>query len=118
MFRWNTQKIITDLKKIPLIRDIKVNGPGGDVDSENLVITVRGAPDKLLVCGFVADQADFTTSTPGDDDFEMVELADSSADSRGGLNSDDDNVGQVWLAIRNYFRKQNIQVVDQLKDYF
>jgi len=118
MFRWNSEKIMQDLKAIRFVGGIKKHGPGGDVDSDKLEITVKGAADKILICAFVVDPPGFTTSSPGDDDFEMVELMDSSADSRGGLLSDSDNVGQVWLAIRNYFREQNVEVVDTMDDYF
>ena len=114
MFHWKTNEVLADLRKIPLVKDVKNTGPGGDVDTDHLRIEVRGSPDPLYVCGF---NVDGDPKDQSNSEVEMVELTDGR-DSRGGLNSDNDNTGQVWLQVRQYFRSKGIEVVDTMDDYF
>jgi hypothetical protein len=115
MARWNTAVVKSDLAKIPGVTKITNEGPGGDYDSDQLVVQVVGTNDKLFVCAFDPERGgEYDRS---DADFPMAELSDGQ-DSRGGLNSDDDNLGTVYLKVRKYLKTAGFEVVGQLKDYF
>lgn len=110
MFHWNTKQIIRDLNQINLVRTIENLGPSGDVDTDNLKISINGAADKLYICGFITTGALTNTS---DCDCEKIELNDKM-DPKGGLNSDDENVATAFLKIQGYFISKGVEVVDQL----
>jgi hypothetical protein len=116
MPRWNTAKILDDLKKIPGVVSVTNRGPGGDCDSDNLEIKVSGTTDQLFVCAFTTDyRADQREGA--DDDFPMVEVSDGK-DSRGGLNSANEALGIVYVKVRIYFLKKKFDVVPSLSAYF
>jgi hypothetical protein len=114
MTKWNTDEIKELIREIaPGVR-IHNSGPGGDVDTDNLVIYFNGIPGRLHLCGFITD-GDISNSS--DTDVEMIELTDG-CDSRGGLSSDNEKLGACYLKIRSELRKKGFQVVPCLKDYF
>ncbi len=114
MFHWNTDKIIKDLDKMPLVSSI-LRDCGGDYDTDNLVIFVKGTKERLFVLGFNDD--DFGIHNPSDADVSMIELTDGE-DSRGGLNSSEPNTAQAFIAVRQYFIDQDATVVNCMKEYF
>jgi hypothetical protein len=114
MAKWNTQKVISDLSKIPTIIDITDDGPGGDVDTDNLIIEIDGANEQLWVCGF-DDENDIIDSS--DVDVPFIELTDG-LDSRGGLNSRNPKVAKVYIDIRQYFLDLGFEVVTTHKAFF
>lgn len=114
MFHWNTDKIIKDLGKIPLVTTI-LRDRGGDYDTDNLVLYIDGTEEMLFVLGFSGDDVGITD--PSDANISMVELTDG-LDSRGGLHSNEPNTAQAFIAVRQYFIDQDVVVVDCMKDYF
>ena len=114
MPRWNTNQVIADLQVLLPTARITNQGPGGDVDTDNLHIGLLDCSDSLFVCGF-DDANDITT--PGDVDVPFLELTDG-LDSRGGLNSYDGRVAQAYMQVRQYFLSKGFVVCPTLKDYF
>jgi len=112
MFKWNTDKISSDLLDIPNVEAVIEHDPGGDVDTSNLLAKVTGADEYIYVCGFSVDNV---ITDPRDTDIEMVEITDQSGD---GLQSIDFEVARAYIAVRQYFVGQNVEVVNRLKDYF
>jgi hypothetical protein len=116
MWYWHSATIVEDLLRIKNVTKVINQGQGGDVDSDNLVIYVRGCNDKLWVNGFnTPDEPDITT--PGACDVEMIELSDG-LDSRGGLNSSEAAVAMVYTRVRQYFIDKGATVVPTHKDYW
>ena len=116
MYRWNTKQIEQDLATIPGVVTVTVNGPGGDVDTDNIVLDIDGASDKLFIAGFEVEN-DRELPNKSDIDVPMVELTDGMCGS-GGLNSDDFRVAEVFIRVRQYFVVNGADVVDHMKDYF
>lgn len=115
MFYWHTATIVEALRRIPNVSKILVQDPGGDVDSENLVVFIRGSDDKLFVSGFNVEQPDPVDK--GACDVEYIELTDGQ-DSRGGLTSRDAKTAMVYTRVRQYFVDNNAEVVDSHKTFF
>lgn len=116
MFNWHSATIVSDLLKIKNVTKIVNQGQGGDIDSDNLVIYVRGCEDKLFVNGFNTPDED-DIETPGSCGVEMVELSDG-LDSRGGLNTTDGTVAMVYMRVRQYFIDKGAIVVPTHKEYW
>ncbi len=114
MFRWNTDQIADDVRMLSFVKSVTIDEPGGDVDTDNLVIEIDGSDDRLFVAGF---SCDFEPKNTSDVDVEMIQLTDGM-DSRGGLNSSDGNTAQAYVAVRQYFVDQDASVVNRMKDYF
>lgn len=111
---WNTAKIAAELHSIRGVSGIRNIGQGGDVDTENLVITIKGTSDELFVCGFSVDN---DIIAPGDTDVEMIELSDG-LDSRGGLTSSHPKTAEAYIRVRQYFLDRGFKVVPTHKAYF
>lgn len=112
---WNTDAIIKLLsnKKIQITK----TEAGGDYDSSNLIISPKGATDDddhLYVCGFITEG-----NRPDPDNYEIehVEVTDGK-DSRGGLNSSDEQLAHVYADVCTKLRKAGFDVVPCLKNYF
>lgn len=116
MYRWNTSVIEGHLKQIPGVTKVTVNGPGGDVDTDNIVLTVDGSGDSLFIAGFEVDSMG-ELPDKSDVDVDMVELTDGQCGS-GGLNSDDFRTAQAFIHVRQYFVVNGANVVDSMKAYF
>jgi len=115
MFYWHTATIVEALKRIKNVDKILVQDPGGDVDSENLIVYVKGTDDQLWVCGFITD--DGVVDPAGACDVEMIELTDGLSSS-GGLNSTNANLAIAYTRIRQYFVDNGAEVVPTHKAYF
>jgi len=117
MFRWDTKKIVAYLSTIPEIERVENNGPGGDVDTDNLYCKVRGSDEGIFVCGFSTDDAfmDIPLDERSDVDVEMIEITDNSGQ---GLQSDDFAVAKAYIEVRQHFVGGGATVVPYLKDYF
>ena len=112
--KWNTQKVVDDLIHIDLVTSVNAHPPGGDHDSETVTVEVKGCEDILHVCAFDPEK---DTTNPSDEDFDFIQLTDGM-DSRGGLNSHEENLGLVYLKVRKYFHDAGFDVVATLDDYF
>jgi len=120
MFRWNTKQIARDIRTLSiLITNVEIDTPGGDVDTDNLIVEIVGSDDQLYIAGFSTepDFCDIDYENKSDVDVELIELTDGM-DSRGGLNSSNNNTAQAYIAVRQYFVDKNADVVNTMKDYF
>ena len=117
MYHWNTKRIVAYLETIEELSSVEVQMPGGDVDAENIVCTVRGTDDYIFVRGFSTDDAfmDIPYEEKGDIDVEFVEVTDQSGH---GLQSNDFAVAKAYIEVRQHFVGGGAIVVDHLKDYF
>jgi hypothetical protein len=112
---WNTEKIISDLnKKITNIEKIINSGQGGDYDTDNLIIKVKGSKDVLYICGFTPQ---VYCTTPENAEVEIIQITDG-LDSRGGLNSNNENLAVAFVQIRKYFEKKGFSTANTIKEYF
>ena len=116
MYQWNTKQIEEHLKQIPGVAKVTVNPPGGDVDTDNIVLTINGADDRLFIAGFEV-RSDRELPNKSDVEVEMVELTDGT-DCTGGLSSDDFRVAEAFIHVRQYFVVNGAAVVDRMRDYF
>jgi hypothetical protein len=118
MKRWKTDEVVSLIKNVKSDdlgkMEVVVQGQGGDCDSDNLVVKVKGCEDRLFICGFRTD-ADIIT--PDDCEVEMVEVKDG-LDSRGGLNSDDETIGYLYVRVRKALIGAGFNVVNSLDEYF
>ena len=115
MKRWKTQEIVALIKTIPEISNISVNSQGGDVDTSNLFISIKGVEDEhLFVCGFVVDGF---IDSPDDTDIEMIEVTDGQQ-SDTGLSSGTEYVCVAYARVVAALRKQGFQVVKSMDGYF
>ena len=114
MYYWNTDKIAKDLSELQLVSSVVNGGKGGDIDTDTLVIEVEGTEDRLFVCGFNVEDYEVPRT---DVDVELIQLTDGE-DSRGGLNSRNFSVAQVYIEVRQYFVDRGGSVVNSIKDYF
>ena len=112
MFKWNTDKICSDLLQNDCVTYVAPQPPGGDVDSDTIVLKVTDTGEYLYVCGFSVEAI---ITDPSDTDVEMIEITDTHGN---GLQSDGFNVAQAFITIRQYFVGQGATVVNRLKDYF
>ena len=110
MFHWKTKDVVADIQKIEGVSETRTTPPGGDIDSQNIVVYV--GEELLYVCAFC--YADYNVN-PEEYDFDAVELADQTGD---GLNSTDETVALVYVRIRKYFEDRDIVVVRNIEDYF
>jgi len=121
MYHWNTQKLVEAFEQIPQISSVKVNMPGGDCDTENIIMYVEGSEDERLYCQGFSCEDESIWDTPyeekGDIYIEMVELTDGM-DSRGGLVSENANTAMAYIAVRQILIDDGADVVNRLKDYF
>jgi hypothetical protein len=112
---WKTKDVVELLK--PLAAKVEVSEPGGDVDTENLILTAKGAKrdNHLWVCGFRLECG--LIKDPADTDVENVEVKDGQ-DSRGGLNTDDEATCVMYGRVCSALRKKGFSVVLTLDNYF
>lgn len=114
---WNSDRIIKDLGTLigNGVKEIVNDGPGGDVDTDNIRFIVdRRNREWLIAVGFDQDRE---IKNPSKVKVPYVELSDGQ-DSQGGLNSDDPRMAQAYVKIRAYFRDQGFQVVNAMDDFF
>lgn len=114
--KWNTRNVAADLEKIPLVMAVHVQEPGGDVDTDKIIVEVQGCENLLFVCGFNPEE---DPANQSDCDVPMIELNDGQ-DSRMGLYSNEENLALAYVRVREYFRNQDseVDVVGSMDDYF
>ncbi len=114
--KWNSNKVAADLEKIDLVTAVHIQEPGGDVDTDNIVIEVEGVENILYVCGFNPED---DPANQSDCDVPMIQLNDGQ-DSRIGLYSNEENLALAYVRVREYFRNQDpeVDVVGSMDDYF
>lgn len=115
MAHWNTDQITSDLQALFPKAKITNQGQGGDVDTDNLHIKLKGSTDGLFICGFDDEVEDTLANT--DVDVPYIEITDG-LDSRGGLNSSDQKVAEAFIVARQYFIKKGFHVVPTHKAFF
>ena len=118
MKRWNTDKIIELLKDDRWT--ISTMSPGGDWDTRNLSLasSLPGDGDRLFILGFVFGDAEtFDVEQWDDVDIEMIEVTDGN-DSRGGLNSNEPEVIEMYHEVCKRLRLEGFEVVNKMDDYF
>lgn len=114
---WHSKEIAEDLKRtVREVSKILNSGQGGDVDTDNLTLYVKGCEDKLHVCGF-SPEGDGEITTPGAAEVTHIEVSDGKQSS-GGLSSGELNVGIAYAKVRKYFMDKGFHVVPCLKDYY
>jgi hypothetical protein len=115
MPNWNTEKIISELtKKISNIEKIRNMGQGGDYDTDNLSVKIKGSKDVLYLCGFTPK---VRCTTPENAEVEIIQITDG-LDSRGGLNSNNENLAVAFVQIRKFFEKKGFSTANTIKEYF
>jgi hypothetical protein len=114
LVHWNSQNIRAALLKLPNMKSISINPPGGDVDTESLCISIAQSRDTLFVAGFTTN-GDITD--PTDCEVSQVEVTDG-LDSCGGLTSSNRNTALVYAEVVTELRRMNFDVVPCMKDYF
>ena len=112
MYKWNTDKIKAYLQTLDWVDGVINDGPGGDVDTDNLAAKIHGTNEYILICGFSVDNV---ITDPSNTDVEMIEVTDQSGH---GLQSNDFNVAQAYIQVRQHFVGAGVPVVENLKDYF
>jgi hypothetical protein len=95
-----------------MFSDIQDTGPGGDVDTDNIMVTIPNG-ERLFIYGFDPEN---DPQNQSDCDVDMVVLTDG-ADSRGGLNVNDPDLGQAYIKIKQYLIDKGFEVVPTLDDY-
>lgn len=114
MSRWKTPEIVKLLED-PAWKITK-RGPGGDVDSDGIMLHAKECKDKdinLFVCGFVYEGY---ITTPSDCEVDLLEVTDG-CDSDGGLNVDDLPTCLMYAHVCSRLRKAGHNVVRSLKAF-
>lgn len=111
---WRTSEIVKLLESPDW--DVEVLSQGGDVDSENLILTAKGAAkdNALHICGFVTEG---WVTIPDDCIIEMIEVTDGQ-NSSGGLNTNDRPTGLMYLEVKKRLEDAGYSVVRSLKGYW
>ena len=118
--KWNTETILDELgiKSIKGVYDVKVFGPGGDVDTEQIIVTFdRKGDERLFMYGFNLSEDGVTNETPGDMEVSHVVITDGQ-DSRGGLSSANEELCVTYGILCSRMRKLGFNVVPNMDDWF
>lgn len=110
--KWNTNRIVEQIKNLPGVKKVLAHEPGGDYDTENLVICGLGK-SKVYLCGYNRNGA----TNPNEMEIEALELRDG-CDSQGGLASDNKNVIELYCTIRSFVSKLDVNVIDSWEEIF
>lgn len=118
MGHWKTDEIVAAIKKMPHVESVERQAPGGDHDTRNLYISIEDGDVGLNVSGYPSTE-DCLEPHEWDDraNCEFVEITDGQ-DSRGGLNSFNENVGLVYIKLRAYFDKNHFCVINHYDEIF
>ena len=117
MYQWNSAKLKDAFEQIAEVSKVEVTPPGGDVDSENLILTVNGKDDQLFIAGFHTSDFDLWQKDTADVEVEMVELTDGQCGS-GGLNSSNADLGMAYIKARQILVDDGANVVESMDVYF
>lgn len=114
MANWKTEKILKDLAQVvPAFKAIKTLGQSNDYDTDNIVIEFHGTKDCLYLCGFTPK---VPCNNPDNTEVDYVEVTDD-LDPQGGLNSQNEQIGQAFVLVKKYFRNEKFIVVNQMDDF-
>jgi len=117
MYQWNSDKLKAAFSQISGISYVTVNRPGGDVDSDNIMLDIKGTRDHLFVAGFHTTDYDIWKKDTSDVEVEMIELSDGLCSS-GGLNSKNSDTARVYMEVRQFLVDDGADVVDSMSGYF
>lgn len=113
---WDTEDITEAIKTELPNAKVENNGPGGDVDTDNLMVSLTNG-DRIFVAGFNTDDYN-TAATPSDVDVEMVELS-CGKDSRGGTHGvKQPDTFTAYGKLNAMLVQRGFSVVPCMKDYF
>ena len=115
MARWKTDEIVAAINKLPQVTRVDTAGQGGDCDTNNLVIHIKGSGKRLFMCGFTSQGE---INTPNNVDVEMVELNDGGNSWGHAVDWKDLKLVLSYQAIYTHMDKIGFNVVQRLKDYF
>jgi hypothetical protein len=107
--KWNTKEVVELLSTIPDVT-IKVSGPGGDCDSDNLTIKPTSEKRKhnaVSVCGLVEDLST-CVDNPSNPSVDMayIELRTYAAGTDQDLDDDaSDEITRVFMAVKKKLRE-------------
>lgn len=113
-FHWNTSVVVNSLGALPGVSKIIVTPPGGDYDSDGLVVHGKGR-SKIYVCAY-----DSTEEFPGntsDMQAQFIEINDG-LDSRGGLNSKSKDMIELYAELLKFFADHDVEVIDSCDEIF
>jgi len=101
-YHWKTPDMIAALQAACPGRVIHNNGPGGDFDTDTLLVEVHNHKthiDGIYVTGFHPETPCETPADYSDAEITHVTLGDGR-DSSGGLTSDDPDMADVYCSLR------------------
>ncbi|MBK3780021.1 hypothetical protein G3A43_07110 [Paraburkholderia aspalathi] len=105
---------------LPNVQDVTVHDAGGDVDTKNVHVTVKGTGTIFRICGFSTERACLAErfgANPDNCDVEMVEISDGT-DSRGGWQTANADDGAVYVALTTWLRIRGHEPVASMSGYF
>jgi hypothetical protein len=117
--RWNTREMVKLIGSIPNVRSITPTPPGGDVDTERLLIRVKDTDGTLVMCGFSTEPifAKMPISEKNDCSIEHIMLTDGNYKNQA-VSSAEPNVIDVYAECFKALRKLGYSVVHSMDDYF
>lgn len=118
MTRWNTDTILEKLRDGLDTKDIHIQKQeaGGDVDTDNIIVTMENHGDQLFICGFICEG--YLDDNRSDVDVDMVEMS-CGKDSRGGITGvfESDTI-QAYADAMKVLKKIGFDVVPTMDGYF
>lgn len=117
MSHWKTTEVINLICTVPNVTSVQRHDQGGDCDTTNLVVRLKGTTERIHVCGFVTNGNAIEFEKADDTSIEMIEVSDGQ-DSKGGLSSSNRFVCVAYAEIVALLRRHGHTVVPSLKDYF
>lgn len=115
---WETNKIVSDIKSL-IGNNATVsteNNPQGERYCRDIFIETGIDEDGISIIGFNTD--DISDVDNPTEDIEQVEIRNFWSDSDGGLLTSDKEIRRLYFIVVDYFSDKNIEVVDNLRDYF
>ena len=113
---WVTANIVKALT--PLGGKLSVESPGGDHDTENIIISLNGSNRRLLgrlyIMGYLPWKS---VDTPSNTEIDGIIVSDGE-DSGGGLNSSNEDLCILYGRVVSKLRKKGFDVVNNIDDYF
>ena len=125
--KWNTQEIKDLIQTILQQRyhenalvpqTITVREPCGDYDTEEVVVQLYGIRDRLLIKGFRTEDYFKDGQSHSEAEVEHIQLRDTSADSKGGVQTHYEDLAVLGILIATRLRKRGWSVIPNLNDYF
>ena len=125
--KWNTKEIKELIQmilqqryqEIALVpQTITVREPCGDYDTEQIVVQLYGIRDRLLIRGFRTDGHFEGNQLRSNTEVQHIQIRDTSADTRGGIQTHDEDLAVLAAIIATRLRKRGWSVIPNLNDYF